>query len=66
MGAGAYKDKDRFLVDGEMRPWHSVGDRISWTKYDAPTFQLSNGQRLAFLNDTQPLACIDAGWEIPK
>ena len=57
MGPAAYTDKDRFA-----EPWHVIGDRISWVKYDATMFQLSNGQRLAFLTDTQPLSRIDGGW----
>jgi hypothetical protein len=65
MGPAAYTDADRFSVDGNVVPWHEVGDRITLIKYDASTFQIANGQRLGFLNDTQPVATIDTGWEIP-
>lgn len=60
IGPQAYQDPSRF-----REPWHAVGDRITWTKYDASMFQIANGQRLAFLNDTQPLGCIDKGWKTP-
>ena len=66
MGPAAYTDEDRFTVNGELTPWHVIGDRISFVKYDASLFQLANGQRLGFLNDTQPLSCVDTGWEIPQ
>ena len=62
MGPAAYTDTDRFMVDGVLTPWHEAGDRISFVKYDATMFQLANGQRLGFLNDTQPLSKIDGGW----
>jgi hypothetical protein len=65
MGPAAYTDANRFSVHGEVSPWHERGDRISFVRYDAAMFQLSNGQRLGFLNDTQPVACIDKGWELP-
>lgn len=65
MGPAAYSDRGRFSVDGFLTPWHKAGDRISFVRYDAAMFQLSNGQRLGFLNDTQPVACIDKGWTIP-
>lgn len=64
MGPAAYTDPDRFKVNGELQPWHVVGDRITFVKYDAAMFQLANGQRLGFLNDTQPLSRIDAGWQL--
>lgn len=60
MGPAAYSDKERF--GDPLQPWHSAGDRITWVKYDGTMFQLSNGQRLAFLTDTQPLSRIDGGW----
>lgn len=66
MGPAAYKDAERFMVDGELTPWHRIGDRIQFVKYDAQMFQLANGQRLGTLTDTQPVATIDAGWEVPK
>jgi hypothetical protein len=65
MGPAAYTDANRFSVHGELSPWHERGDRISFVRYDAAMFQLSNGQRLGFLNDTQPVARIDRGWELP-
>lgn len=58
MGQLVYTDENRHPFGAE----HSVGDRIMWTKYDATTFQLSNGQRLGFMTDTQPIALIDTGW----
>ena len=61
LGSQAYKDPDRF-----KEPWHAVGDRIQFVKYDATMFQLANGQRLGTLNDTQPVATIDAGWGVPE
>lgn len=66
MGPAAYTDRDRFSVDGELVKWHEVGDRITLVKYDASMFQIANGQRLGFLNDTQPIATIDKGWETPQ
>ena len=66
MGPAAYTDRARFTVDGTLSPWHHAGDRIGWVRYDASLFQLSNGQRLGFMNDTQPISMIDNGWEIPK
>lgn len=65
MGPAAYTDRDRFEVDGVLTPWHAIGDRISFVKYDAQMFQVANGQRIGFLNDTQPLALIDSGWSVP-
>ncbi len=65
MGPAAYTDRGRFSVDGLLTPWHKAGDRVSFVRYDAAMFQLSNGQRLGFLNDTQPVACIDQGWTLP-
>lgn len=62
MGPAAYTDPARFSVDGVLTPWHRVGDRISFVKYDAQMFQLANGQRLGLLTDTQPLSTIDSGW----
>lgn len=60
VGPQAFNDPSRF--DGA---WVEVGDRITFVKYDANMFQLGNGQRLGFLNDTQPVSLIDRGWEIP-
>lgn len=60
MGSQTYNDPDRF-----DEPWVAVGDRITYIKYDASMFQIANGQRLGFLNDTQPVSVIDNGWEIP-
>lgn len=65
LGPLAYNDPARFSVDGEIKPWVKVGDRIQCVKYDAHMFQIANGQRLASLNDTQPVALIDSGWEVP-
>jgi len=64
MGPGAYTDADRFSIDGVLTPWHEVGDRLTFVKYDASMFQLANGQRLGFLNDTQPISTIDKGWTL--
>lgn len=66
MGPAAYKDPERFSVDGFLNQWHKPGDRILWVKYDATTFQLANGQRIGFMTDTQPMATIDTGWEVPQ
>lgn len=60
IGPQAFNDPARFDV-----PWVEVGDRITLVKYDATMFQLGNGQRLGFLNDTQPVSLIDRGWEVP-
>jgi co-chaperonin GroES (HSP10) len=62
VGSSCYQDKSRFALDGEVAPWVGVGDRILWKKYDVSTFQIANGQRLGFMNDTQPLGVIDGGW----
>ena len=66
MGPAAYTDASRFTVNGTLTPWHIIGDRVSFVRYDASMFQLANGQRLGFLNDTQPLSRVDTGWEIPE
>ncbi len=58
MGQSAYVDPERFPRGAE----HEIGDRIMWSKYDATMFQLSNGQHLGFMTDTQPTAMIDTGW----
>lgn len=65
LGASAYSDPGRFTVEGQVRPWVKVGDRISFVKYDASMFQLANGQRLGQLSDTQPALVIDEGWKVP-
>lgn len=61
IGEQAYQDPSRF-----NGPWLKVGDRTTVVKYDASMFQLGNGQRLGFVNDTQPISVIDRGWEVPK
>ena len=66
MGPSCYSDPKRFTVGGDLLPWHKVGDRIQFVKYDAQMFQIANGQRLGILTDTQPVATIDEGWEVPK
>jgi hypothetical protein len=66
MGPSAYSDPSRFSLGGELVPWHKIGDRITFVKYDASMFQLANGQRLGFLNDTQPVSRIDGGWVVPS
>ena len=67
VGPGAYQDTDRFGDgDGNISPWVRVGDRITLVKYDASMFQIANGQRLGFINDTQPIAVIEKGWEVPS
>ena len=65
-GVAAYSDPARFTVRGTLTPCHKVGDRIQFVKYDSQLFQLANGQRLGILTDTQPIALIDAGWEVPQ
>lgn len=64
IGDGCYQDPSRFAVNGKLEPWVRVGDRILWKKYDVTTFQLANGQRIGFMNDTQPFGVIDRGWAI--
>lgn len=64
MGPNAYSDPVRFSVNGVLTPWHAVGDRIQFVKYDAQPFQLPNGQRLGVLTDTQPVSLLDSGWEV--
>lgn len=65
MGPSAYSDPARFTIGGTLTPWHKVGDRIQFVKYDAQMFQLANGQRLGILTDTQPVATIDEDWTVP-
>lgn len=62
MGSAAYQDPARFAEGGEITPWVCVGDRILWKKYDVTTFQLANGQRIGFMNDTQPVGIVDRNW----
>lgn len=66
VGPAAYTDRSRFAHSGDLVPWHSPGDRILWTRYDATVFQLPNGQRIGIMNDTQPAALIDNGWSVPE
>jgi len=66
MGSACYTDTDRFGWSGELRPWHAVGDRILFPKYDAKSFRLGNGQFIGTLVETDPLALIDKDWEIPQ
>lgn len=66
VGPAAYRDRSRFAWDGALEPWVEVGDRIIWKRYDLSTFQIANGQRLGFLNDTQPVAVLDHGWDVPE
>jgi co-chaperonin GroES (HSP10) len=65
MAEAAFQDPSRFMVNGEMHPWIDVGDRVLWKKYDVTMFQLGNGQRLGFMNDTQAYGIIDRGWSVP-
>ena len=65
-GPAAYSDKDRFTLNGKIMPWCEVGDRVTFVKYDASLFQLGNGQRIGFLNDTQPVSVLDSGWRVPQ
>lgn len=65
LGDAAFKDPARFEIEGKMHPWIGVGDRVLWKKYDVTTFQLANGQRIGFMNDTQAFGLIDRGWDIP-
>jgi co-chaperonin GroES (HSP10) len=62
LGSAAYQDPARFSEGGELKPWVKVGDRVVWKRYDVMTFQIANGQRLGFMNDTQPYGVIDSGW----
>lgn len=62
VGGAAYQDRSRFAIGGELDPWVKVGDRILWKKYDVTTFQIANGQRLGFMNDTQPVGIVDRDW----
>lgn len=64
IGESAYTDRSRFEVDGELKPWLQIGDRVLWKKYDVTTFQLANGQRIGFMNDTQAFGRIDSGWQV--
>lgn len=66
VGPAAYQDRTRFAWGGELEPWCGIGDRIVWKRYDLTMFQIANGQRLGFMNDTQPVATIDQGWTIPN
>ena len=66
VGPAVFSDTARFMVDDVLTPWCSVGDRITFAKYDASMFQIANGQRLGFLNDTQPISLIDSNWSIPQ
>lgn len=61
----AFQDPSRFMVNGRMQPWITVGDRVLWKKYDVTMFQLGNGQRLGFMNDTQAYGLVDRGWTVP-
>jgi co-chaperonin GroES (HSP10) len=65
LAEAAFRDPSRFTVDGLVKPWIAVGDRVLWKKYDVTMFQLGNGQRLGFMNDTQAYGVIDRGWETP-
>jgi co-chaperonin GroES (HSP10) len=65
VGAAAFQDRARFTVDGVLSPWMKAGDRVIWKKYDVTTFQIGNGQRIGFMNDTQAVATIDSGWNLP-
>jgi co-chaperonin GroES (HSP10) len=65
LGQGAFQDRSRFTINGELAPWLKVGDRVIWKKYDVTTFQIGNGQRLGFMNDTQAVATIDGDWIVP-
>ena len=62
VGPAAYQDRSRFALDGELQQWVEEGDRVFWKKYDVTTFQIANGQRIGFMNDTQPVGVIDRGW----
>jgi co-chaperonin GroES (HSP10) len=66
LGHAAYSDPARFTVNGRLYDWCSVGDRITFMKYDASMFQIANGQRLGYLNDTQPISVIDKNWGVPQ
>ena len=66
VGPAAYQDRGRFAMNGELVPWCVPGDRIIWKRYDLTMFQIANGQRLGFLNDTQPVATLDSGWLEPE
>lgn len=67
VGPSAYQDRARFAMrGGDPEPWVVPGDRIIWKRYDISTFQIANGQKFAFMNDTQPVAMLDRGWPIPE
>jgi len=59
VGPTAYQDAARFP---EKAPWVKVGDRVMFQKYGGRMFQMSNGQHLAFLNDTEFAGVVDTGW----
>lgn len=65
MGPQAYKDPTRFTVQDRLNPWHQIGDRILWVKYDVSMFRMANAQVIGFMNDTQPMATVDVGWGVP-
>lgn len=66
VGESAFQDAGRFSINGQIKPWVRPGDRILWRKYDVTMFQLGNGQRLGFMNDTQGFAIIDRNWTVPQ
>lgn len=57
LGEAAYTDAERFPAG----PWVKVGDRVVFKRYDAQIFELSNGQKIGIMNDTQPIAVIGRG-----
>lgn len=62
LGETAYTDKERFPAG----PWVKVGDRVVFKRYDAQIFELSNGQKIGIMNDTQPIAVIGEGETIEE
>lgn len=59
LGPNAYRDPSRF--EGNS-PWVTTGDRVLFQKYGGRMFQLSNGQHICFLNDTEFAGVLDRGW----
>ena len=59
IGPAAYNPKDDRFPSG---PWCQIGDRVLYARYAGKPFQLSNGQELAFLTDTDIIATVEGGW----
>jgi len=59
VGPVAYNHSDDRFPTGA---WCKVGDRVLYGRYAGKAFQLSNGQELAFLSDTDIIATVEGGW----